>query len=594
MVDEAIGKTFAGHYRILKVLGSGGLAIVYNALDTRHQRVVALKVLQADLAKDPEIKARLTREFEVLRHLSHPNILQIYEYGEADGVVFLALEFVDGGSLARFLMEGKPLAPDYAIEITRRVGAALAYAHQRGLVHRDVKPSNILISTDGRVLLSDFELAALAGAVSLTRFGMVLGSVAYMSPEQAIGQRIDGRSDVFALGVTLYEMLTAHRPFAGESHVDTLRNVVERSPTPPREFNPGLPPAVEQVVLKSLAKDPQHRYQSADDFVNDLAAAGIGSVASSPDVALGPMLLQPAAACDVAPGAVPGLDTARTRLAPTSVPALARSARVRFPLWVMILAGMGLLALVTLAGVGGGLARPSLGLLAVLFAVACVFAVLRFARLVAGSTGLTTLRIGTLSQPTDAPAVKSEARTGTSLPYTPPLILDVLRSEGRVSGSTGVGQWEELTAATFPYKQAPLAATQILRVEQSAYAWLLVLNGPLRGRQFRLNDTIAIGRSAGCDVRLEDISVSRQHASVYLRNNRFWVMDLGSRSPTHVNGTPVLGPTELRDRDEIYVGNTIMLFIQAVTPEDLTAEAKNRLREFDSVWDQLMDSIRHD
>jgi tRNA A-37 threonylcarbamoyl transferase component Bud32 len=534
MNQEMIGKTIAGRYHILEVIGLGGAGTVYKALDARLQKVVALKMLSHHFTHDAEFKRRFQQEALVMAPLNHPNIVQVYDYGEADGLSYLVMEYIEGTSLEHFLSERKPLAVDYAIEIIRQVGKALSYAHRQGIIHRDLKPSNILISRDGRILLSDLGLAIAPGGRTITDIGTIVGTPAYMSPEQAMGKPVDARSDIYSLGLILYQLLTGRLPFSTDSPGSMLYAHVHESPPPLRWFNPAVPPLVEQAVLKALAKDPKQRYQTVDEFV---AVLSLSVRAMVPAPAL------------------------TEKYSPSPPPyAAARPSYMVGCAWQLILVGfLGTVALVAVFGPTLGnwvQSQPLLTLLATLAAVIVVSVALIVRRV------SYRVRAEVLAAPPPSPAV------------APPIPAQPRRVESQPTGET------------IPYAEPPVAGTFLLQREPSAMAWLLVLNGPHRGRHFPLADSVAIGREVGCDVVLDDPTASRQHARMRLENSRFYIYDLASSNGTFVNGVKVM-KQELRDRDEIRIGNTIMLFVQAVSPEDLTVEAKRRLREFDSTWDQL-------
>ena len=262
----------AGRYRIISILGQGGMGTVYKAFDTIVQRIVALKTLTPHSTQTDPAGRSLNEA--VLARLDHPNILRIFDSGVADGCAFVVTQFVDGRSLAQILQDRGRLEPDYAIEIIVRVGTALTFAHWQGVIHRDIKPSNIMVSTDGDVLLADFGLAARSGDATLTPGGTVVGTPAYMSPEQAMGEPADARSDLFSLGAVFYETLTGRKWFASDGESipfrEIMRRVVEKEPPPITALVPGLPSRIDDVIRKALAKDPSERYQSAADFVSAL------------------------------------------------------------------------------------------------------------------------------------------------------------------------------------------------------------------------------------------------------------------------------------------------------------------------------------
>jgi len=286
MGHEEVGKSIVRRYRVLETIGRGGLGTVYKAVDTRLNRLVAVKVL--DFASDAVAKERLRVEAGALARLNHPNIVQMYDVGENEGLVYLAFEFVDGPTLAQLMADGKPLEWPYAIEVIQQVGAALACAHKIGIVHRDVKPTNIIISKEGRVVLLDFGLAIAPGAPTLTKIGMIMGTSAYMSPEQVLGKPVDARSDVFSLGLVCYELLTGRRPFSADSVAESFRNIVENAPVPPQDITPSVPRVLGEIVMKSLAKEPDQRFQTVDDFLSELAKVGRPDSLELPPALTGP------------------------------------------------------------------------------------------------------------------------------------------------------------------------------------------------------------------------------------------------------------------------------------------------------------------
>ncbi len=257
------------HYRIEKKIGAGGMGEVFLAQDTRLNRKVALKFLPTEFTSDPEVKARFIREAQAAAALNHPNIITVYEVAEFQGRLFLAMEYVEGQSLRDLLAE-RELRISEILDIAMQISQGLSKAHQAGIVHRDMKPQNVLMDPDGRVRIVDFGLAKLKGDVKLTQVGSTLGTVSYMSPEQAQGQDVDRRSDIFSLGVMLYEMIAGRLPFQGEHQATILNSILTEEPQLLSRYNNRISQELERIVSKALSKNRDERYQHADDLLADL------------------------------------------------------------------------------------------------------------------------------------------------------------------------------------------------------------------------------------------------------------------------------------------------------------------------------------
>ncbi len=324
-----IGKTL-GHYRITAPIGAGGMGEVYRATDTKLGRDVALKMLPADMAADPERLERFQREARTLASLNHPNIVTIFSVEESGATRFLAMELIEGETLDAVIADGG-LALSRFLDISVPLADAISAAHERGIVHRDLKPGNVMITRDGRVKVLDFGLARLGGVDSnpdlsssptgsranLTGEGQVFGTVAYMSPEQARGATVDARSDVFSLGVVLYQLLTGERPFTGTTAVDLISSILRDKPPSVTELRADLPPDLARVLRRCLEKVPRDRYQTSRDVYNELkelrADASSASPAASPRATL---RAKPASADSDdgrGRGRAPGKDSGRTR-----------------------------------------------------------------------------------------------------------------------------------------------------------------------------------------------------------------------------------------------------------------------------------------
>jgi len=266
--------TKLGKYEIRRELGRGAMGVVYEAFDPLIQRIVALKTIRPDQlagGNAEEILARFRREAQAAGRLSHPNIVAIHDCGEDAGVWYIAMELVHGRELKEYFEKNERFATADAVRILSQILAALGYSHRLGVVHRDIKPSNIFLLPDGTVKVADFGIAHIESS-ELTQVGTVLGTPAYMSPEQILGLPVDGRSDLFSVGVILYQFLTGERPFTGNATI-TMRKVLEEDPLPPSRFNVQIPGAMDAVVRKALAKKPEERFQSAEEFATALDAA---------------------------------------------------------------------------------------------------------------------------------------------------------------------------------------------------------------------------------------------------------------------------------------------------------------------------------
>ena len=264
------GDVLGGRYEILQLLGEGGMGAVYKARDRELDRFVALKLIRPELAANPSILARFKQELLLSREVTHRNVIRIYDLGDADGVKFITMEFVEGRDLRSLIQEKKKFPPEEAVELMQQVCRALEAAHTLGIIHRDLKPQNIMRDQTGRILVMDFGLARTVEGDGMTQTGALVGTMEYMSPEQALGKSLDQRSDLFSMGLILYELLTGIMPFKAESAVASLIKRNQERATPVSDHDGTIPGALSNIVSKCLERDPALRYQTATEFLLDL------------------------------------------------------------------------------------------------------------------------------------------------------------------------------------------------------------------------------------------------------------------------------------------------------------------------------------
>ncbi len=280
MQIEVLGE----RYQLQNPIGRGGMATIYRGLDRRMDRTVAIKVLREAYSTDPKFVTRFQREARAASALQHPNIVQVYDYGQTDGNYFIVMELIEGTDLRRYLRSRGVLDIDRAVIIAHDIALGLGAAHRRGIVHRDVKPQNVLVGRDGSIKLTDFGIASVykdINAERLTTTGMTLGTVQYYAPEQAQGEIVTPAADVYALGIVMYEMLTGRPPFDGETPVAVAMQHIQDRPTPPRHLNPQIPPALEEIIMRCLEKAPDRRFSDGNALARALEMLGEAEVADS-------------------------------------------------------------------------------------------------------------------------------------------------------------------------------------------------------------------------------------------------------------------------------------------------------------------------
>jgi eukaryotic-like serine/threonine-protein kinase len=279
-----------GRYDVLDKLGEGAMGVVWRARDRNLSRVVALKMLSTELGDEDELHQRFHREAEAIGRLSHANIVSVYDLGEAEGRVYMAMELLEGEDLRNLIETQASVALAERVRILLDICAGLGYAHSRGVIHRDIKPANIMVTADGRVKLLDFGLARVATRETITRRGVILGTPDYMSPEQAMGKPVDHRTDVFSAGAVFYEFLTHQKPFKGKTLHSVLYQIISEPPDPVLTLNPEVPARLALVIHRMLKKDADGRYQTMDDVARDLRIVlptlrrrGLAAAVGSPD-----------------------------------------------------------------------------------------------------------------------------------------------------------------------------------------------------------------------------------------------------------------------------------------------------------------------
>jgi len=277
-----VSKVFGGRYAVIDRIGAGGMAIVYKAKDTLLNRVVTIKVLREQFVSDEEFIRRFRREAQAAASLSHPNIVSIYDVGKDGDTEYIVMEYVEGKNLKEVIRDYAPLSPDQALSLVRQIGEAIRHAHEHHIIHRDIKPHNILITADGRAKVTDFGIARAVTAATVTHTGDIVGSVHYLSPEQARGLQCNEQSDLYSLGIILYELLTGKVPYDGETPIAIALKHLQEQAEPPAKLNPKISPALEAVIMRAIAKAPEKRYQTAKEFLGDLDRVQAGRPVSRP------------------------------------------------------------------------------------------------------------------------------------------------------------------------------------------------------------------------------------------------------------------------------------------------------------------------
>lgn len=518
--------TKVGNYRITHEIGDGGHAYVYKG--EGDNEFVAIKMLKPSAVDDDKLADRFVQEAEALKRLKHPAIVGFRNYLLANGFHYMILEFMDRGSVDNLFHTNGPLAPKYALPIFYRVLDGISMAHDQGIIHRDIKPNNILINSRGEAKLSDFGIAKIVGGQqkNLTRKGYALGTMGYMAPELISQGTVNIRTDIYALGVTLYEMLTTRKPFEferdDESPVSFARRVCQGRPTPPSSYVP-MPEELERILMKSIAQNPDERYKTARDMAKDLKRHFPDLVMRAIEVeenkkAKTRMLnAEEISQAMMQQGDIGGSGKS------SPVPMIAVAAAI-------IVAG-GAAAFFLKDAMGGNLK----------FIIAAASVVL------AGVAGFVLRPKAGTGGSIVGPQSSEVKRT----PAGPSAVAQPQRDSHATDDEDSIPHYEGFAQSSQPFQMTE---------ESELKAYLTIVAGPDRGRRFGLRPVSRIGRDLRLDIRPHDPEISRHHAAVTFDGQGFTAEDLGSTNGTYVNEERIVGKRRLKPGDILRVGASSMRF----------------------------------
>lgn len=532
-----------GDYKIVAELGEGGMGMVYKGQHAALGQVVAVKSLHPTLMSNQAAKDRFEREAQALARLNHPNIIGLLNFiNNADGC-FIVMEFAEGEDLEHKLQRMGLIPPPQCIPWFIEACRGLEYAHQQGIIHRDIKPSNIIVHPSGTTKLLDFGTAKLVDAQRLTQQGMTLGTVIYMSKEQLLGKPLDARSDVYSLGVTLYECVTGQLPFYDEEERKLVVKIAKEEPIPPRQHYPGISPQLEAIILKAMAKDPAQRYQSSTEFEHALASlpeAG-GSLAASHTSPLAVAPPTPTPSAPVAPS-------------PTPTPAMPQPAAAAGggPSFTEILFSPLFL---------GGLVCSVIGLGAGIPLVAIGFANEQATLKIVGLVLLPVfLLLGVLLCVLGMVKAKAagERGGGVAPPLAVPSSVSSTVPQNNPFGAQPAGGTLNVDSPGAAQHYAPPPA--VAQPAAAGQALVQVIDGNDKGLQATVTATtpVTLGRAPACSITLNDPGVSGQHASIGFEAATLVVTDTGSRNGVFVNNQKITRQ-QLSSGDLIVVGSTRLL-----------------------------------
>jgi len=546
-----------GDYRLESMLGEGGMGVVYKGVHQKLGQIVAIKMLHPDLVADEKIRSRFVREAQALARLNHPNIVRLINFLSQEETYFILMEFIEGKTIDRIMTEKGLIPPIEAAEYFVQVLAALHYAHSLGIIHRDIKPANIcVLNATGMVKVLDFGTAKMVGAQRLTQEGMTLGTLIYMSPEQIVGRELDHRSDIYSLGVTLYEMVTTKLPHYDNDEMALVKAIARGVPDPPSAHYKHLPKRLEKIIMKAIEKDPAKRYQTADEFMIDLK--GFLSEEKQKEKKSTPPQVR-AVGPDGSPviGA-PAQAAGAAAQAPTARGGGGGGGGIAFLMVAVLFA---------FAGTGAGLAVllgmipfpkehvpiAASGLIGMGLVLALLFGIVGIKKALAPQSAP--------AEPAQAAPTPPPAALGGTLDGQPPAGPAVAKAPPAAGGheSTLGAPKPKAAVAPPPEQFSPPPPPPAAPGAPPAPGYLYVLEGGDKGKSWPIpHGAMTIGRGPNNMIVLADGGVSTSHAQVGYDGQRFFVTDLQSRNGTYVNNQRVQ-QAWLNDRDVLVFGTSQLL-----------------------------------
>ena len=557
-----------GDYRVVSQLGEGGMGMVYKAEHATLGQVVAVKSLHPSLLGNQAAKDRFVREAQALARLNHPNIIGLLNFISDDQGCFIVMEYAEGEDLEHKLERMGLIPPPQCLPWFMEACRGLNYAHQQGIIHRDIKPSNIIVHPAGTTKLLDFGTAKLVDAQRLTQQGMTLGTVIYMSKEQLLGKPLDAASDVYSLGVTLYECVTSHLPFYDEEERKLVVKIAKEDPIPPRQHYPGISPQLEAIILKAMAKDPKQRYPTALEFEQALAAlpeAGGGAkaaVVSTPAGFPAPTI-NPAAPLAPSPVAAPASAAAGQ---PINLGELLFTPLFLAGIAADIVAVGGGMPLIAFAPGGSTLRVVGMVVFCLASLLGVVLMGLGFAKYKAAQGGgggaspaVPPAHVPTPATPQAAPLAQAPPAP-MPLPATPVPAVPRAPMPAPAPASFNPGGTLNINSANAAQQAYAAPQPPKSALPQGASAMLQVIDGNDKGKQVAVpqQGSVSIGRAPTCTIPLSDPGVSGHHASIGFEGPQLIVFDAGSRNGVFLNNQKVT-KHPLKSGDLVVIGSTRIL-----------------------------------